>query len=139
MGKDSDKKIFIGFSIFGVLIMFILIICYSFMYKYKTYLFDPYDKKSNPYIVNSDQEGLQYLPLPSNTDIFVDTSSTAASQKDTMIQKALSSLETNGNTNGYIETESITSKNKFMTYFILIVVILIIIACISSYAAFIEK
>lgn len=139
MEKDNNKKLFIGFSIFGVIIMIVLIMCYSYMYNYKTYLFSPYNKKSNPYIVNSSQEGLQYLPLPSNTDIFVDTGSTAASQKDTMIQRALSSLETNGNTNGYIETEPINSKNNFITYFIIIVLILLIIACISSYAAFNEK
>lgn len=55
-----------------------------------------------------------------------------------MINRALSTLESNGTNNGYLDTDNIYTTNSNQIFIILIAIFLIIIGCIVAYSSYVE-
>lgn len=141
MGSSSDKgnkNLYIGISIFSILLVLIILILFYSMYKNGTSLFAAYDPSSNQYIADSGNNGLQYINLSSGLDAYIDSDSSAATQKESMIQRALSSLETSGISNGYLDLQNTSSSSNFSMYVIIIVILILVIGGIVTYASFQE-
>lgn len=137
--NNNDKGWYIGISLMSILLIIFLFAIFYISYKNNSRFFAPFDPSSNIYIVSPGQNGLQYINLPSGVDAFINSNSSAASQKQNMIQKALSSLETNGTSEGYIETESTNASNNYSVYILLIFILIILIGCLITYATFNES
>lgn len=136
---NNNKGLYIAITIVSLLIIIFIIILYYIMYKNKKSLFASYDPNSNKYIVSNNENGLQYINIPQGSLIYIDSSSSDATKKQTMITKALSSLNSSGITDGYVETESIFTDNNISIYIILIIFIIIVIGFIACYAAINEN
>lgn len=116
-----------------MIILFILIITYA-CYSGQQWSFSPYDPSSNPYIVDFGENGLQYIN--SDIDGFIDTDSTTAYNKTLMLNRALTELESNGTTNGYIDTTSNTTTYNLKIYILIIFLFVICIGFIVLYGSY---
>ena len=134
----KNKSLYIGITIFSVLFIIILGVFFYVMYRDNTYLFKSYTESDNIYVVQNGTNGLQFIPIPSNTDIFVSSSSSISTQKSNMISSAMSSLEVNGTTEGVVNMENITTNNSSSIYIFLIFMLLLIIGVFISYVAISE-
>lgn len=135
---SSDKKnYYIGISVIGVLIIiFILIITYA-SYSGQQWSFAPYDPSNNPYIINnSSSNGLQYIPLQGNVNTFINSDSTTASNKTLMLNRALTELESDGTTNGYINTTSNNTNYNIKLYILIIFIFIICIGGLVFYGSY---
>ena len=108
-------------------------------YKNQAWSFSDYDASSNPYIVEPGTDGLQYILTPTGTDAYISTDSDYNTQKQNMINRALTALEGEGVTSGYVDLENTTSSSKYTIYILLIVLLLLFIGGIVTYAAYKES
>lgn len=136
--KKSNKKWYIGISLISIIVIILLLIWAYSTYTKSTSLFSSYNQSNNTYISTDGQNGLQYIPLPNGVEAYIDSNSSFATQKQSMISRALSSLETAGISAGYLDLEDSNQSNQFSTYVLLIIVLIIIIGGICCYAAFEE-
>lgn len=141
MLSDSkrNKSFYLVTSLGSIIIMIVLLVFFFLSYKNNDRFFAPYNPLSNKYIAVSGENGLQYINLPSGVDAFIDNNSTFSSQKESMIQRALSLLQTNGTSAGYINTDSTSINNNFTAYFFFIFILVIFVGSLTSYVAFNES
>lgn len=137
--SNNNKSWYIGISVTSIIIIIFLFIVFFVSYKNNSRFFSQYDPTSNKYIVNSGENGLQYINLPSGVDAYIDSNSTAASQKQSMIQRALSSLEADGTAGGYLDLNSTYESNNFSIYILLLLILFILLGCLVTYAVFNES
>lgn len=101
------------------------------MYRNKLSVFSMYNPYSNSYVVNSGENGLQYINLPSDISEYISLSSDTATKKQNMISTSLTNLET---TSGYIKTQEVVNTN-YSLYLFLIIITLLIIGVITTVAS----
>ena len=137
--SSNQKKWYIGISTISIIIMLLIVIIAYACYKQQISSFAAYDPNSNPYIVDSNEDGLQYIQTPSGTNAYISTDSAAYTQKQNMINRGLTALESEGVTSGYVDLESTNNSSSYSLYIILIIIILLFIGSLSAYAAYKES
>lgn len=131
---SNNKSLYIGITIFSIIIIIIICVVYYVMYKNGDYLFKPYSQSENKYVVNNGENGLQFINIPSGVDLFIDSSSEIATKKNNMINLALSNLQIDGTNSGIVDMEPI-KNNNYNIYILLIIIILLIIGGFICYVA----
>lgn len=121
---------YIIISVIGILLIFLILVITYASYSGQQWSFSPYDPSDNPYVVGAGENGLQYVNI-NNTDVYIDTDSTAASNKTMMINRALSELQVS---NGYIATTSDSSTHNIKVYIVLIFFTILCLAAILTWA-----
>ena len=140
LSKTSNiKKWYIGISAFSILIIILIFIITYATYKNQSMSFSDFDPNSNPNIVESGNNGLQYIITPNGTDAYIPYNSTFSTQKQNMISRALTTLESDNINSGYVNFTNVSNSNSYTIYIIIFVFLLIIIGSIVSYAAYQES
>lgn len=128
--KSFNGKVYIGISIFSILIMILIFIATYYIYNNSLSSFSDYDPYSNPNIVKNGENGLQYVINPNLS--YISVNSTSYTNKENMIDKALSSI----NSNGYVTGNQ---SSSYLNYIIIIMVVILVIASLAGYAAYYEN
>ncbi len=128
--KNFNNIIYIGISIFSIFIMILILAATYYTYNNSLSSFSDYDPYSNPNIVKNGENGLQYVIDPILGYIAVN--STSYTNKENMIDKALSSI----NSTGYVKSQQ---SSSYLNYIIIIIVFILIIAILAGYAAYYES
>lgn len=138
--KKFNNNLYIGISIFSIFIMIVIFIVTYYIYKNALSSFSDYDPYSNPNIVTSGKNGLQYVIDPNNA--YISTSSNGLNginvytNKENMIDKALTSINSTGAMNGYVTPQP---SSSYLNYIIIILVALLLIGIFTAYATYYES
>lgn len=128
--KSNKISYYMGISLFGFLILVVIFVTTLFFYSGEQCSFAPYDPTSNPYTSNP---GLQYMSLQNNAPVFIDSNSTTTQNKELMINRALTELNSSGIDDGYINTTNDNTSYNVKLYFVLIFIFLLTIMGLILY------